>query len=71
MEDGAIVVGVAMCDGAYYVDNWIYGYQVYCTNPNEYWLNPLGKVLIVVVLIGCLFYLFRRVGKWRRRSDLG
>ena len=45
-----------MCEGcAYYVDNWIYGYQVYCTHPTEYWINPLGWVLIAV-LVGCVIY---------------
>ena len=45
-----------MCEGcAYYVDNWIYGYQVYCTHPTKYWLNPLGWVLIAV-LVGCFIY---------------
>ena len=39
---------------AYYIDNWFYGYQVYCTLPTEYWINPLGWVLIIsTLLIGC------------------
>jgi len=45
-----------MCEGcAYYVDNWIYGYQVYCTHPTEYWINSLGWVLIAI-LFGCFIY---------------
>lgn len=45
-----------MCEGcAYQVDNWIYGYQVYCTQPTEYWLNTLGLILIAV-LVGCFIY---------------
>ena len=47
-----------MCEGcAYFIDNWIYGYQVYCTHPTEYWINPLGIVLIVL-LIACLIYFY-------------
>lgn len=45
-----------MCEGcAYYIDNWIYGYQVYCTHPTKYWINPLGWVLLAI-LVGCLIY---------------
>lgn len=44
-----------MCqDCAYYVDNWFWGYQVYCTYPTEYWLNPLGWVLVIILLISVL-----------------
>ena len=46
-----------MCEGcAYYVDNWFYGYQVYCTHPTEFWINPLGLILIAV-LVGSAIYL--------------
>jgi hypothetical protein len=36
---------------AYYVDNWFYGYQVYCANPTEYWLNWGGYVLLILLAI--------------------
>lgn len=40
-----------MCDNCgYYVDNWIYGYQVYCAHPTEYWLNPMGWILIFILI---------------------
>ena len=42
---------------AYYVDNLVYGYQVYCANPTEYWINPLGWVLIAV-WVGCFIYFY-------------
>ena len=39
-----------MCEGcAYYVDNWFYGYQVYCTHPTEYWVNVLGWIVIFLI----------------------
>lgn len=41
-----------MCEGcAYYVDNWFYGYQVYCTQPMDFWINPLGLALIFLIII--------------------
>jgi hypothetical protein len=59
-----------MCEGcAYHVDNWIYGYQVYCTHPTEYWINPLGLVLIVV-LLGVLFtFISRRTIRRRLKNE--
>lgn len=63
-----------MCEGcAYYVDNWIYGYQVYCANPTEIWLNPLGWVLLVFIVVGLIFWankvregVFEPVGKTKQ-----
>ena len=56
-----------MCEScAYFVDNWIYGYQVYCTHPTEYWINLLGWVLIVV-LVGCLIYF--RLSQNNKKED--
>lgn len=49
-----------MCEGcAYHVDNWFYGYQVYCVNPTEFWINPLGWVLIVLLYVGLIYNLYR------------
>ena len=46
-----------MCEGcAYYINNWFYGYQTYCSKSTEYWLNPLGWILIII-LICCFIYL--------------
>ena len=42
---------------AYFIDNWIYGYQVYCTHPTEFWINPLGLVLIGLLIACSLIYL--------------
>jgi len=42
---------ITTCDCAYYVDNWIYGYQVYCTHPTEYWINPIGLIIIFILII--------------------
>ena len=44
------------CNCAYYVDNWFFGYQVYCYNLTEYWINPLGYVLIFIILIIFIYY---------------
>ena len=35
------------------MDDWDFG--LYCTHPTEYWINPLGIVLIGL-LIACLIY---------------
>jgi hypothetical protein len=53
-----------MCEGcAYYVDNWIYGYQVYCTQPTKYWINSLGWVLIAVLIVFLIHFYFMIDGK--------
>lgn len=53
---------------AYYVDNWFYGYQIYCTLPTEYWLNPIGIVLIIVFIITGLICVFKKKGGNRNES---
>ena len=52
-----------MCEGcAYYVNNWLYGYQVYCSQHNEYWLNPLGWVLLFIIIIFGLYFILNKGG---------
>ena len=38
-----------MCECAYIVNNWFFGYQVYCTSPVEFWINPLGYVVLFIL----------------------
>lgn len=46
-----------MCEaGAYFVNNWIYGYQVYATHPTEYWMNPGGHILILIIIGLIIFF---------------
>ena len=49
------------CQGAYFVDNWFFGYQVYCTHPTEYWLNFGGWLLLLIlslisIILGIIEY---------------
>jgi hypothetical protein len=45
-----------MCENcAYYVDNWFYGYQVYCANPTDYWLNPVGYIVLYIFFVISLY----------------
>jgi len=53
-----------MCGNcAYYVDNLFYGYQVYCTLPTEYWLNPLGYAIVIIAFIFLLISIFNKYKK--------
>ena len=61
-----------MCDGCgYYVDNFIYGYQVYCTHPTEYWINPFGwLLLIILIIIFLLHLLFSSMVKYKMETEI-
>lgn len=46
-----------MCPNcAYHVDNWIYGYQVYCTLPTEFWVNTGGYILLIILLLITVYF---------------
>lgn len=58
---GERMTGVGcLCDG-YWVDNWFYGYQVYCANPTHYWINPLGWILLGLIFLFILGYIIEWV----------
>jgi len=45
------MIEYSQCRYAHYVDNWFYGYQVYCTQPTEYWLNIGGWIILSIIII--------------------
>ena len=54
---------VLECNCAYYVDNWFYGYQTYCTMPTEYWLHPIGWFLLIIMEIIIIYFLLNKKPK--------
>ena len=48
-----------MCEGcAYYIENWFYGYQVYCTQNTEYWLNMGGWIVLILIFLFGIYSFF-------------
>lgn len=46
-----------MCEEcAFFVNNWVYGYQHYCTLPTEYWINTGGWIIIGIMSIVVFYY---------------
>ena len=46
---------------AYYIDNLFYGYQVYCTHPTEFWLNPMGWIVLILFIISTTIFIRRHL----------
>lgn len=47
-----------MCEGcAFAVNNWFYGYQVWCTEPTQYWLN-IGGYIVIFLLVAIVTVYF-------------
>ena len=59
----------SVCEGAYYIDNIIYGYQVSCTHQTQYWLNWGGWIILSICIIWVFHYLLLGVTKNSKKSE--